>query len=233
MEWTLKSMLFTTLLFAAGNGTAADTVPLPFSGEHSSPVPKMEIGKVKRLSKEELPPELRAVVEDDIAKSKKGYEDVSEEHFDYLDGYRNHLRLEDDVLLNLKLTLADITRTEFENYEYEGMMTGGPTIAGPWTSVTRVFRRADGELIKLTEWDFVADGGAIVIVDEVVNERVSGVPAFLSVKRSPSGRAITTLTWATDKKQYTLTAEDDGRIRGTKKLSNHKWLVKLAESIRN
>ncbi len=233
MERTLKSILFTTLLFTAGNGAAADTVPLPFAGKQSSPVPTMEIGKVKHLSKEELPPELKAVVEDDIEKSRKGYEDVSEEYFEYLDNYRNYLRLENDVLPNLKLTLADLTRTEFEGYNYEGMIPGGPTIPGPWTSVTRVFRRPDGMLIKLTEWDFVADGGAIVIVDEVMNERVSGIPAFSSVKKSPSGRAITTLTWATDKKQYTLIAEDDGSVRGTRKLSNKKWLVKLAESIRD
>jgi len=233
MELTLKSMIFAALLFAAGNGTAADTVPLPFSGKHSSPVPKMETGKIKHLSKEELPPELKAVVEDDIAKSRKGYENVAEEYFDYLDGYRNHLRLEDDILPNLNLTLADIARTEFENYEYEGMIPGGPTTAGPWTSVTRVYRRADGELIKLTEWDFVADGGAIVIIDEVMNKRVSGIPAFLSVKVAQSGRAITTLTWATNRKQYTLTAEDDARVRGTRKLNNQKWLIKLAESIHN
>jgi len=233
MERTLKSMLFTTLLFIAGNGIAANTAPLPFTGKQSSPVPTMEIGKVKHLSKEEIPPELKAVVEDDIEKSRKGYEEVSEEYFEYLDNYQNYLRVEDDVLPNLKLTLANLARTEFESYKYEGMIPGGPTIPGPWTSVTRVFRSQDGMLVKLTEWDFVADGGAIVIVDEVMNSRVSGVPAFMAVKKSPSGKAVTTLTWATDKKQYTLTAEDDGSVHGARKLNTKKWLVKLAESIPN
>lgn len=46
-----------------------------------------------------------------------------------------------------------------------------------------------------------------------MNKRVSGVPAFLSVKQSTSGKAITTLEWATDKKQNSLTAEDDAKIR--------------------
>lgn len=229
MEWTLRSVVFSALLPVVGIVAAADTVPLPSSDEHRSRVPQMEIGKVKRISKESLPPDLKSVAEDDIAKSRKGYEEVPEEYFAYLANYRNYLRQDSDVRPNLKMTLADITRTELVNYQYEGMIPGGPAM----TSVTRVYQRSDGVLIKLTEWDFVADGGAIVIIDEVMNKRVSGVPAFLSIKQAPSGRAITTLEWATDKKQYSLTAEDDAKIRGTRKLQDQKWLVRLAESIRN
>lgn len=229
MEWTLRSMIFSVLLHMAGIGNAADTVSLALNDEHGPLVPQTEIGKVTRISKELLPPDLTAIKEGDIAKSRKGYEDVPEEYCAYLDNYRNHLQQDTDVLPNLKMTLADISRTELVTYQYEGMIPGGPGM----TSVTRVYRRPDGVLIKLTEWDFVADGGAIVIIDEVMNKRVAGVPAFLSVKKSPSGRAITTLEWATDKRQYTLTAEDDVKIRGARKLQDPKWLVSLAESIRN
>lgn len=229
MEWILRSAIFTALFVLAGGVAAADTVPLPSSEGEISLVPRMEMGKVKRLSKDALPAELKAVAEEDIAKSRKGYESVPEEYFDYLSGYRDHLWLEQEVLPNLKLALADISRTELAKYQYEGMIPGGPSM----TSVTRVFRRLDGTVIKLTEWDYVADGGAIVIIDEVMNKRVAGVPAYLSVKKSPSGRAITTLEWATDKKQYTLTAEDDSKVRGARSLNDQKWLLSMADSIRN
>ncbi|MCU7937528.1 MAG: hypothetical protein KZQ99_22170 [Candidatus Thiodiazotropha sp. (ex Dulcina madagascariensis)] len=231
MDLNFRGIVFTFMLLSPIISIAADTVPLPSSDGLWSTVPQMEIGKVKRLSKDKLPPDLRAITEKEIKKTKRGYEEVPEEYFDYLNGYYNHLRSENDALSNLRVNLVDINLTKLAKYQYEGLIPGGPTIQGPWTSVTRVFRRPDSVLIKLTEWDFVADGGAIVIIDEVMNSSVSGIPAFLSVKKSPSGKAITTLEWATDKKQYTLTAEDDDKIRGSRQLNDQKWLLSLADSI--
>jgi hypothetical protein len=231
MDLKHKGIIFSVLLFSTASSVAVDTVPLPSNDGLWSTVPQMENGKVKRLSKDKLPPDLRVFADEEIRKSKKGYKEVPEEYFDYLGAYYNHLRLEHEVLSNIRVSLVDITQTKLAKYQYEGLIPGGPTLEGPWTSVTRVFRRPDGVIIKLTEWDFVADGGAIVIIDEVMNSSVLDIPAFFSVMKSPSGKAVTTLEWATDKKQYTLTAEDDDRIRGNRQLSDQKWLLALADSI--
>jgi hypothetical protein len=75
------------------------------------------------------------------------------------------------------------------------------------------------------------DGGAIVILDELMNSNVADIPAYLSVKQSPSGRAATILEWVTDNKHYTLTVEDNAEIRGSRKLSDHNWLLSLTNSL--
>ena len=61
----------------------------------------------------------------------------------------------------------------------------------------------------LQEWDYVADGGGITIVKEAMNTTVGKFPAQLSRKRSPSGKVMTELSWATEKKYFTLTVWAD------------------------
>jgi hypothetical protein len=138
----------------------------------------MERGKVKYISKDELPPDFSVITEKGIENNKHAYEEAPEALFTHLSNYYNHLRTGPDALTNVKVKLVDISMTKLAKYMYEGLIPEGPTLKGPWASVTRVFRRSDGLLIKLTEWDFVADGGAIVIVDEVMNSRVSGIPCL-------------------------------------------------------
>jgi hypothetical protein len=232
MNLNLRVIICTTIFLLPVVSMADDTVPLPSTSDGLySRVPQMEKGKVKRISKDKLPADLRAVTEKDIEKSQLEYEEVPEMLFSYTSSYHNNLRTGPDATSNVLVQLADVSTTLLDKYQYEGLIPAGPTLKGPWTSVTRVFRRPDGLVIKLTEWDFVADGGAIVIVDELMNSSVSGIPAYFSAKKSPSGRAITTVEWATDKKQYTLTAEDNDKIRGDRRLSDQKWLLKIANSI--
>ena len=69
-----------------------------------------------------------------------------------------------------------------------------------------------------------------MVVSEIMNAKVAGIPAFLSVKKSPSGSAMTVLEWATDKKQYTVTLMDDVTEKQGS-VHDRKWLLKLANSI--
>lgn len=231
MNFNFRAIITLGFLLIPVVGMSGENVPLPSNNNTLSTIPKMERGKVKHISKDELPPDLREIPEKDIERNKHAYEEVPEAFFTHLSNYYNHLRIGPDAFSNVKVKLVDISMTKLAKYKYEGIIPEGPTIKGPWTNVTRVFRRSDGLLIKLTEWDFVADGGAIVIIDELMNSRVSDIPAFLSVKKSPSGKAVTTIEWATVKKQYTLSAEDNEKIRSTRKLSNKKWLLSLANAI--
>jgi hypothetical protein len=153
----------------------------------------MEVGKVKRISKDQLPSDLREATENDIEKSKRDYEAAPEAYFEITNNYYNNLRTGPKALSNVHVSLVDVSSTKLAEYEYEGFIPEGPTKKGPWTNVTRVFRRPDGMVIKLSEWDFVADGGAIVIVDELMNSNVADIPAYLSVIQSPSGRTANIL----------------------------------------
>lgn len=78
---------------------------------------------------------------------------------------------------------------------------------GPWTSVSRIYSLPDGDIIRLHEWDYVADGGGIVMQKEMMNETVNGrYQAILSTKKSGLGNALTTLGWATERKTYQLSS---------------------------
>lgn len=219
------------LSFTSSVAFTDTTVNMPSDNAHWTPLPQMEIGKVKRLSKDQLPLDMKKFAEDEIAKSKKGNDTIPEEFFTASAGYHNRLRSEDEVKPKLKVTLADINSTELKDYVYEGIIPDGPTINGPWTSVIRVFKRQDGVTVMLREWDYVADGGAIVTINELMNVKVASEPAMLTVKKSPSGKTVTELDWSTDTKQFTLTVWDDVDTKHKGKAYDRKWLVNLANSI--
>ena len=110
MSKYLSSMALASLALATIATHAANTVPLPDS-EQFTPIPQMEIGKVKRVSRNQLPQELKDYTAQEIATSKRGFEDVPEEYFVYLSNYTNRVRLDGDVRPNTKVSLADIGKT--------------------------------------------------------------------------------------------------------------------------
>ena len=194
-------------------------------------MPQMEIRKIKHLSKNQLSPDLKAFVEKEIVNSNAGYETVPEEFFVYSSNYRNRLRLEYEIKPKIQVKLTDINSTELKEYVYEGIIPEGPTIDGPWTSVPRVFKRPDDVIIMLTEWDYIADDGAIVAISELMNVTVAKVPAMLSVKKSLSGKVAAMLEWSTDKKHFTITVWDDVDMTNKGKKYDRKWLLNLASSV--
>lgn len=231
MDKAIQYAVVVFLLSIVNTALAGETVNLPSDNSQWTPMPQMEIGKVKRLSKDQLSPDLKAFAEKQMAESQRGYETVPEEFFVYSSNYRNHLRLEDEVKPKLHVKLADINSTELKEYVYEGIIPEGPSIDGPWTSATRVFKRPDGVTLMLTEWDYIADGGAIVGISELMNVTVANVPAALSVKKSPSGKTMTMLEYPTDKKSFTITVWDDVDMKHKGKEYDRKWLLNLANSI--
>ncbi len=220
----------TLSFFLTNTALANETVNFPSDDENWRPYSGMEIGKVKYLSKDNLPSGFKKIAAEEVKKSDKGYEILPEEFFIYSRSYHNRLRLESDIKPKISVTLADISSTELKNYVYEGIIPDGPTINGPWTSVVRVFKRNDGIIVMLREWDYVADGGSIIAIKELMNVTVANKPAMLTVKKSPSSEnSITDLDWFTDTKHFTISVFDDVDIKNT--AYNRKWLVNLANSI--
>lgn len=182
MDKLIQCVALVFIPFIMNVAFAGDAVNLPSENSRWTPMPQMEIGKVKHFSKNQLTPDLKAFAEKEMAKSNTGYEIVPEEIFTYSSNYFNRLQLENEIKSKIQVKLTDIKPTELKEYVYEGIIPEGPTIDGPWTSVTRVFKRPDGVILMLTEWDYIADGGEIVAISELMNVTVSNVPAMLSVK---------------------------------------------------
>jgi hypothetical protein len=84
--------------------------------------------------------------------------------------------------------------------------------------------------VMLHEWNYVGDGGGVMIVEELMNTRVGNTPARLSVKKSPAGWISSELMWVTKNRLFTLTVLDDVPDNSNAKY-NIKWLSRLAEGI--
>ena len=181
-------------------------MPLP-SSDPDEKTGSVVRGKVTMGSIVDLPRELREIALQEAEKIRtKGYLDAKEEDVDLYRNFHNYIRPLDSVLPNLKISLVDLNQSLFDGLRLEGVITGGPTKEGPWTSATRVFSSEEGYVIMLSEWDFVGDGGGVVLQKEMVNEKVNGRPAILTIHRAPSGQGYTDLVWYTDQKEYILSA---------------------------
>jgi hypothetical protein len=147
-----------------------------------------------------------------------------------------------DVQPRLVVRPSDVSVTPLKDLRFLGAVhpdeasTSGPTsraatgaVEADETTVDRLYEFADGTLLRLEEWDFVAAGGGILFQTESTNANVNGHPAFLIYKQnSLTGNAITELRWATDRKLYTLTLSGDARRSG--KLDH---LMQIARSLRD
>lgn len=77
----------------------------------------------------------------------------------------------------------------------------------------------------IRETDF-ASGIGVAIPAEAINENVNGYPAILNIMKSEDGNALTTLSWFTDTKMYTITKS--GIIKGK---GQQNKLVEFAQTI--
>ena len=56
--------------------------------------------------------------------------------------------------------------------------------------------------LAITEWDYLADGGGVMQVAEYVNATINGAPAVLIAEQDSGGRALWTLTWTVNGKNF-------------------------------
>ena len=219
------------LTFCSTCTVAQENKILENPNQSISPIPQVEVGKVKNVPAVQLPPVLRSIAQRDIAAQERGGEIFSDEDFLQRSQYQNRLQYEGNIASKLKIKLSNIQGTELSRYVYEGVIPNGPTFDGPWTNVTRVFRRQDGVVVMLSEWDYVADGGGVITVKELMTEKVRDVPARLIVLKTPSNKAISELTWATDKKYFTISVWNDVKHPTQQRSYGKKWLLSLAQSL--
>lgn len=164
------------------------------------------------LDKQPVPNELKDLARMDISQMKRnGFIDAPESVVAILDTI-NVARKSKDPLLKLP---AEITRSlvfspstlgsllsEATLLDAEG--SGGLTEKG-WTGLYRLFAVQNIGLVKLEEVDYIVSKGGWGIIKEAINQDVNGHPAILNVKQSQSGKGLSELVWATDRKIFTLT----------------------------
>lgn len=200
-----------------------------------APVAGVEVGRVNVVSMGALTPEVRKIVGEDLKRSAVGaatsYESIPDEAVNYMKDFHSHLIHPREITRNTTFKTSDVAATDLARFTFEGAYPQGPTQAGPWTSLARVFKRDDNVLVILHEWDYIKDGGRVMMVKELMNEQVGRSPARFAVKRSPSGAFVSELTWATQNRFYTLTVLDKASTDQRQRY-NRKWMTNLASSIR-
>lgn len=168
---------------------------------------------IEPLEKHQVPDFLKSQARQEIQQMKaQGFVHASEEAVDYLDRAKadtgKFLRPWNEIRPRLKIIPATVRGTPLEasGVKVLGGIPGGISSAEGWTAITRLLLEPKLGLMMLDETDYVASGGGLLMIEEAINQEVNGRPAILRIKTSPKGKSITELTWATDQKIYTLSA---------------------------
>lgn len=99
---------------------------------------------------------------------------------------------------------ADLQNSDFTKFALLGYVGGNFGQPPPWSSVSRLFRAPNGDLIYLTEWDFVSTGGYITQTIEFLNARIGNFDATVGLSIANNGGRLWEATWAEMPKQVQL-----------------------------
>jgi hypothetical protein len=198
-----------------------------------NPAPQLEPGKARIVPLASLPPALKRVVEDEVRRLREGkgvlHGEMPAEEAQGLAELPQRVRPPAEVEGHTRTPLADVSRTALAGYRLHGIIPEGPGKRPPWSTVTRLWERPDGVLVTLHEWDYVADGGGILSVRELMNASVRGRPAQFAIRRSAAGKVVSELRWVTNRHIYTLGVQED--VLAAAPAYGKAWLSGIAESI--
>jgi len=229
---------FTTSLFAINNVIAAkltDSVPLkPTNSDRFgiATTPGLSI-----ISIDDLPPEIAAKAKSvNEQYNNNGYYLTGNSETDRytLSNMRKAFVPEEKVnaklspgLLQSKSKISELASNNsvFGALKLEGIIPSSKLSAATIYGLSRVYSLNDKSFFMIRETEF-ASGIAVAIPAEAINENVNGYPAILNIMKSVDGNALTTLSWFTDTKMYTITKS--GIIKGKGRLNK---LVEFAQTI--
>lgn len=194
-------------LFTYGNVYAQSIPPM------DSP-PSVSRGvTIEPLENHQVPDILKNQARQEIEQMKtRGYVDVPEDAVSYLDRAKEDkdkiLKPWKDARTHLKVVPATVHGTSLEESGVEvlGAMPSGNNTAEGWTGVSRLFVAPKLGLMMLEELDYIASGGGLKMIKESINLDIDGRPAIFRIKTAQKGKSITELTWTTERKIYTLSA---------------------------
>jgi len=186
---------------------------LPHQSAYSDPInpvmpEEMQGVSVIPLDNHPVPDILKDQARVEIAQMKsQGYVDSDESSVAYLEAAKSdkkRLKSMSEVAPSLKILPANIDNSNLGQATLLGAIASGGYTDEGWTGVNRLFVVPKLGLVGLEEVDYVASGGGFAMIKEAINQDVNGNPAILRVKQSQSQKSLSELTWATDRKIYTL-----------------------------
>ncbi|GAW87834.1 conserved hypothetical protein [Bathymodiolus platifrons methanotrophic gill symbiont] len=107
----------------------------------------------------------------------------------------------------LSLEPSNLEGTPFYDKKVVSRQVSGTYNKGKWSTLSRVYEFENLILVELSEDDYTSGHGKVVFAEDSINEDINGNPAIFEVEVSPSGKAVTSLVWATDSKYYKLIME--------------------------
>jgi hypothetical protein len=225
----------TLLVAMPAPAVASDTAHVPLPG--ASGPPWVETGKVNVFRIDELPPAMRAETRRatqraaERARAGLEYDEIDEDDWQWPDPVESLYA--DFASMNQGRVLIhprDIGHTELATYRFLGLPDNTANPGEPVTTIARQFQRPDGVIVELRE-DELAGHGAVVMVRELIHDRVGPWPAVFSVERAPSGRLRSVIDWADNGTDFTLMVLDDVRRPSGQAAYDKAWMFRLAQSI--
>lgn len=107
----------------------------------------------------------------------------------------------------LSVEPSNLEGTPFFDKKVVSRQVSGAYNNGKWSTLSRVYEFDNLSLVEFSEDDYVSGHGKVVFAEDSINENINGSPAIFQVEVSPSGKAVTSLVWATDSKYYKLIME--------------------------
>jgi len=212
------------------------TIGFPFYASYAAPgdavKPSVSMGiTILPLEQHPVPDVLKVQAKLELTQMKeKGYIDATEDAVSYLDRAKENqekrLKSMADVSSKLKIIPASLDASMLGRATLLGASARGGHTEEGWTGLNRIFVVQKLGLIGLKELDFLASEGGMAFIEEAINQDVNGFPAILSVKQSRSKKGLSELTWATDRKIFTLSTN-----RALKTQQSIDQFIDIARSI--
>lgn len=135
----------------------------------------------------------------------------------------------EELLPLLGFTPVDLGATPFAQFKFLGGVLNGKipgfTNLKRTDHATRIFRRKDGLVISLEEWDLSILGGGTDEVYRGPDVQVKGWPGYWTIEQSKSGLAYSSLWWQGETRRFELTINSNLKLTG-----GLGELLRLAES---
>jgi hypothetical protein len=212
--FSVSLVLIGLTAFAFAQTAVADALEYEFCGyEWAEPAPEY-IAEFNRVDRQRI---------------SLGYTRVCDRVFQYSD-LQKAIKPWREILPLLGFIPVDLNATPFAQFELIGGVLNAkiPAFAFlPRTDhVTRVFRRKDGLIISLEEWDLTIIGGGTSEVYRGPDILVKGWPGYLDIIQAKSGKAYSSLWWQGETRKFDLTVNTNLKLT-----SGQAEMLRLAESV--
>ncbi len=117
---------------------------------------------------------------------------------------KKNLKPLSEVLPELGFTPSKTNSVVLDEKSLLGAIAMGGDVEEGRTGLFRLYVVPKMGVVALEEVDHVASGGGVALIEEAINKNVNGSPAIFRAKKSNTGKQLSQLTWATDRKIYTL-----------------------------